>query len=396
MKSRSLTLGAALCLASATAMAQSGEPIKIGWVTELSGPWSFFGTACTQGMQFAEKQINAAGGVLGRKLQFEVLDNQTNPAQAAAASRKFDVQDKVLALSGTTSSDIALAMYGYAEQNKVPFFVPIAAFPQLTKPGTQWTFRIEPDAVGWGYAVVKFLADKKPGAKIAVMYQDFALMRAIAAGIKYQADKSKLQIVSEVLFPPGSNDATVQAAQVSAAKPDYVIVFAAGAFDNTVTLQLLDIGLKPQQIVHPYGATNSMFGWTSRSVGSIYGTFFDANLDNVTPVGKKFVDDFTKEVGRIPSYAENYCYVTPFLIKEAIEKAGSADREKFRDALRALKTKEPTSGIPVEFDKNGARKEYMYFMEIKSIDAPKKTYTAKQLYYIEWDPEVLPVYDLVK
>ena len=53
-------------------------------------------------------------------------------------------------------------------------------------------------------------------------------------------------------------------------------------------------------------------------------------------------------------------------------------------------------GIPVEFDKNGARKEYMYFMEIKSVDVPGKTYKAKQLYYIEWDPEVLPVYDLVK
>src|SRR5256885_10347079 len=105
-----------VCLAAAPVWAQSKEPIKIGWVTELSGPWSFFGTACTQGMKFSEKKINAMGGVLGRPLQFEVLDNQTNPAQAAAASRKFDVQDKVLALSGTTSSDIALAMYGYAEQ----------------------------------------------------------------------------------------------------------------------------------------------------------------------------------------------------------------------------------------------------------------------------------------
>src|SRR4051812_35064393 len=295
MKLGSLAIGAALCLASTGAMAQSREPIKIGWVTELSGPWSFFGTSCTQGMKFSEKKINAAGGVLGRPLVFDVLDNQTNPAQAAAASRKFDVQDKVLALSGTTSSDIALAMYGYAEQNKVPFFVPVAAFPQLTKPGTQYTFRIEPDAAGWGYALIKFVAEKKPGAKIALMYSDFALMRAITAGIKYQAEKSKVTIVQDVLFPPGSNDATVQATQVVAAKPDYVVTIGAGAFDNTITTQLLDLGLKPGQIIHPFGSTSQMAGWTKRSVGSIYGTFFDANLESVTAEGKQFVEEFTKE-----------------------------------------------------------------------------------------------------
>jgi branched-chain amino acid transport system substrate-binding protein/urea transport system substrate-binding protein len=363
-------------------------------VTELSGPWSFFGTACTQGMKFSEKKINASGGVLGRPLQFDVLDNQTNPAQAAAASRKFDVQDKVLALSGTTSSDIALAMYGYAEQNKVPFFVPVAAFPQLTKPGSQYTFRIEPDAVGWGYALIKFVESRKAGAKVALMYSDFALMRAISAGIKYQAKKSGITVTADVVFPPGSNDATVQATQVIASKPDYVVTIGAGAFDNTITAQLLDLGLKPGQIIHPFGSTSQMVGWTKRSVGSLYGTFFDANLDNVTAEGQQFVKDFTADVDRIPSYVENYCYVTPQIIKAAIEKAGAVDRDKFRDALRGLKMTESTSGVPIQFDKNGARKEYMYFMEI--TDVQPKSYKSKKLFYIEWDPEVLPVYDLVK
>jgi ABC-type branched-subunit amino acid transport system substrate-binding protein len=70
------------------------------------------------------------------------------------------------------------------------------------------------------------------------------------------------------------------------------------------------------------------------------------------------------------------------------------NREKFRDALSALTWKESTSGVPITFDKNGARKEYMYFMQITDVGA--KEYRAKQSFYIEWDPEVLPVYDLVK
>jgi len=73
----------------------------------------------------------------------------------------------------------------------------------------------------------------------------------------------------------------------------------------------------------------------------------------------------------------------------------ASTREKLRDALSKIKTRELTSGVPIEFDKNGARKEYMYFMQILSVDG-KRTYKSKQLYYNEWDAEVIPVYDLVK
>lgn len=373
--------------------AQAQDPVKIGFVTELTGPWAFFGTSCVAGLKLAEATLNPSGK---RRVEFVTIDNQTQPAQAVAAARNLDVQSKVLALSGPTSSDTALAMNGYAEQNKVPFLVPVAAFPQLTKPGTRYTFRIEPDAAGWGYAIAQFVAKTKPGAKVGLLYSDFALMRAISAGLKYQAAKSGLKIEPEIIFPQGSNDATVQAAQVLAAKPDFVVPIGAGAFDNTITNQLLDIGIRPEQIIHPYGITTQVKNWGKRSVGSYYGTFFDANLDELTAEGRKFVADFRAQNDRPPSYVENYCYVTAQIFRDVIDKHPDAadDREKFRDALSAFNGKESTSSIPISFDKNGARKEYIYYMQIKDVDA--KDYKAKQVYYTEWDPEVIPVYELVK
>lgn len=391
-QSRTLATGFALTFVlGTTAFAQ--EPVKIGFVTELTGPWSFFGTSCVAGLKLAELQINPAGK---RKIEFVTIDNQTRPDQALAASRNLDVQSKVIALSGPTSSDTALAMNGYAEQNKVPFVVPVAAFPQLTKPGTRYTFRIEPDAAGWGYAIAQFVAKQKPSAKVAVIYSDFALMRAIVAGLKYQASKAGLKIEPEILFPQGTSDATVQAAQVRAANPDYVVVIGAGGFDSTLTNQLLDIGIRTDQIIHPFGITTQVKNWGKRSVGSYYGTFFDANLDKLTAEGKQFVDQFRAQNDRPPSYIENYCFVTAHIIREVIDKNPGAadDREKFRDAMSALITKETTSGIPIAFDKNGARKEYMYFMQIQDVQA--KDYKSKQVFYIEWDPEVIPVYDLIK
>ena len=391
-QSRILATGVAFAFVlGTTALAQ--EPVKIGFVTELTGPWSFFGTSCVAGLKLAELQINPAGK---RKIEFITIDNQTRPDQALAASRNLDVQSKVIALSGPTSSDTALAMNGYAEQNKVPFVVPVAAFPQLTKPGTRYTFRIEPDAAGWGYAIAQFVAKQKPSAKVAVIYSDFALMRAIVAGLKYQASKAGLKIEPEILFPQGTSDATVQAAQVRATNPDYVVVIGAGGFDSTLTNQLLDIGIRTDQIIHPFGITTQVKNWGKRSVGSYYGTFFDANLDKLTAEGKQFVDQFRAQNDRPPSYIENYCFVTAHIIREVIDKNPGAgdDREKFRDAVSALKTKETTSGIPITFDKNGARKEYMYFMQIQDVQA--KDYKSKQVFYIEWDPEVIPVYDLIK
>jgi branched-chain amino acid transport system substrate-binding protein len=393
------TAAIAICLSAAALMlpapSRAQEAIKIGFVTELTGSWTFFGTSCVAGLDMAVKEINSAGGALGRPLQFVIQDNQTNPSAAVAAARNLDVNDKVVALSGPTSSDTGLAVYGYAEQQKLPYLVPVAAFPQLTKPGTRYTFRIEPDAAGWGYSIAKFIEQRKPGAKTAIMYSDTGVARAIAAGYKYQAPRSNLSITSDILFPQGSSDATVQAAQVKASNPDFVIVAGAGAFDNVLTNQLLDLGIKPGQIIHPYGMTTQVFGWGKRSVGSIYGTFFDLGLDSLTPEGKTFIERFDAANSRPPSYVENYCYNTPYIFKEALEAAGSVDREKLRNALSQLKTKELTSGIPITFDQNGARKEYMYFMEIVSVDG-KRTYKSKQLYYNEWDPEVIPVYDLVK
>lgn len=387
-----LALAAALAASLPAARAED-PPVKIGVITELTGPWSFFGTSCVAGLKLAEPVVNPPGK---RKIEFVIVDDQTNPAQAVAAARSLDVQDKVLAFTGSTSSDAALALYGYVEQNKIPFIVPVAAFPQLTKPGTRYTFRLEPNAAGWGYAIARFIEQKKPGAKIALVYSDFALMRAIAAGLKYQAPRSGLKIEPEIVFPQGSNDATVQAAQVLASKADYVVVVGAGGFDNTLTNQLLDLGIKPEQIIHPYGITTQVLGWGKRSAGSYYGTFFDANFDNLSEEGRKFVDDFTKTNNRPPSYVENFCYVTAQVIREALESdpAAATDRERFRAAVAAIKSRESTSGIPIAFDNNGARKEYIQFMQIK--DVGKNSYAASKAFYTEWDPEIIPVYELVK
>ena len=117
-------------------------------------------------------------------------------------------------------------------------------------------------------------------------------------------------------------------------------------------------------------------------------------LQSMDGSGREFIRKYTDQVGRIPSFIENFCYVTPYIIKAAIDKAGIADREKFRDALSAIKMDSPTDGTPIEFDQNGARKEYVYYMQLTEVG--DKSYRAKKAFYTEWAPDSLPVYELMK
>jgi branched-chain amino acid transport system substrate-binding protein len=387
-------LFATTSLAVGTASAEDG-PIKIGFVTELSGAWSYFGGQCEQGMKLAVSQINESGGVLNRPLEFLVADNRTSGADALAAVRRLDTQDNVVAILGPTNSDAALAIYGYAEENRIPF-LPSVAHPQLTKPGTKYSFRFYPaDSVGLGASIAKFVASEKPAARVAIMYSDFAGLRALFAGFKYEAEIQKLEIVSEIAFPPGSNDATVQAAQVVAANPDYVVVQGGGAFDNTITTKLLDFGVEAGKIVHPFGLTSAIFGWGERSIGSVYASAFDINQSDVTPEGKAFYELAREQVGREPSWNEVLCSVAVHIAKAAIEDAGSTDREKIRDSLSALKTVDPTTGIAIEFNENGARKEsYSVFMKLDAVD--QSSYKASPISRLSWESDEIPAHEIAQ
>jgi branched-chain amino acid transport system substrate-binding protein len=379
-----------LVAALATPAGAEDRPFRIGWNTELSGPFTFAGTACLDAARLAEGEVNAGG----KKIELVVRDNQTNPAQAAAVARALDTQDKVDLLSGPTNADVSLAAYGYAEQAGLPYLVPVASFPQLTKPGTKQTFRMEPDSVGWGYALVKFIKKMKPGATVGIMVNDLAINRAIVAGFEYQAPLDGLQIVDKVIFPQTAADAVVQVAQMKAKHPDFVLVSGAAlAFDATLTSQLLDLGFRPDQLIHPFGTAKVVLNWGARSAGSYFGTFFDKGLSTLTPEGKAFVDNFRAAKGYSPGFVENYCYNTVRFVGDLVA-AGAHDRDSIRAALRAANANELTTGVPITFDENGARIAYMYLMQIKSIG--KDDFSATQVDYLEWPADALPVYKLAQ
>ena len=118
MTLRTIKLAAAVVLLwSGTAAAQtsSSEPIKIGWIGHLTGVLSAYGQDMLRAAEMAVEDVNASGGVLGRKLQLVVRDDRGDPSQAATLVRELDTQERVLVVSGSMSADVSKALRGYAE-----------------------------------------------------------------------------------------------------------------------------------------------------------------------------------------------------------------------------------------------------------------------------------------
>jgi branched-chain amino acid transport system substrate-binding protein len=163
-------LAAAGVAFSGASLAQSGEPIKFGLVTALSGQSALAGESISRGMQVAIDEINAKGGLLGgRKVELVRRDDEANPAKGVIAARELIYREKVAVVFGGLDTPVSMAIVPLINQEKVPFMGPWAAGTAITKNGAEPNFAFRVSAVDeivdigmLAYAQKTFNA-KKPG-----------------------------------------------------------------------------------------------------------------------------------------------------------------------------------------------------------------------------------------
>src|SRR6267143_4447724 len=142
---RYFTTIAATALLSAGLVGQAGaQTIKIGVNEPLTGPFAASGTYVVNGAKIAADEINAAGGVLGKKIELIVEDNKSNPTEAAATAEKLIVKDKVPVMMGAWGSGLTLAVMPKLEEYKVPMLVETSSSGKITVAGNPYIFRISP------------------------------------------------------------------------------------------------------------------------------------------------------------------------------------------------------------------------------------------------------------
>jgi branched-chain amino acid transport system substrate-binding protein len=245
-----LVLVAALLLSSIPVGAQG--PIRIGASLSLTGTYAQPGRYQHEGYKLCEKDLNAKGGLLGRKVELVVYDDQSMPATGVRLYEKLITDDKVDAVMGPYSSAVSEAVANVTEKYKKVMVAPLAATTEIFKKGRRYAFMILSPAEVYLEGLVDIAA--KRGLKtIAIINEDTLFPKASAAGTADLAKKAGLDVVFREAYPKGNQDYSAMLTKIKAAKPD--VLAAATYFDDAVAIarQMKELDVNPKMFAVTVG-----------------------------------------------------------------------------------------------------------------------------------------------
>jgi branched-chain amino acid transport system substrate-binding protein len=337
-----------LCLTFAVlgcfaASGNASEPIKIGVVTPLTGTYTGIGQQVKWGLELAAKEINATGGILGRKVDLLYEDEEANPLVATQKAEKLFQVSNVDFLTGTVNSASTLAVGQLAERNNKLIATTVSFSDAITgEKCSPNVFRVNAKAGMQSAALAEWLAKEKPGAHVFYLGPDYEMGRSTVAAFKSAAEKKGAKSSGEVFAPLGNKDYSPFFGQIRAAHASILYTSVAG--NDTVRLftQLDEYGLRKNLTI--VGASGTV---TSQNIGAI-GKVADGYVTGVgyspeidSSENRKFVAAFRGMHKADPDLYGADSYGLLYFYKAAVEKAKSTDTEKVRTAMRGIKWMTP-------------------------------------------------------
>ena len=338
-------LGAAAAVATVIAAPVAAQDvIKIGVTQPLTGAFAASGNYVAQGAKIAEEQINASGGVLGRKIQLVIEDNKSNPTEAVATAEKLIGKDKVPVMMGAWSSTLTLAVMPKLMEYGVPMLVETSSSGKITTSGNPWIFRISPTSEMEARAfvpLVKALGIKK--ADFLSTNNDFGL--GAAKEFSEMLKGQGVQVGVMETMDPKATDFSAQLAKIKAAGGDTLFVTTAVEQITLILKQAKEQQLKARIITT--GGSNSPDQLIQQAGdaanGSMHLVFFTPWFPEAVKnpdLAKKFVSEWNARkynVGGLTEGFRGWDGVTT--IVEAIRAAGKADPAAIQKALWNVKVK---------------------------------------------------------
>jgi branched-chain amino acid transport system substrate-binding protein len=328
-------LAATAALFAAPALAQSGEPIKIGVIAEVQ---SIAGAATPGGAQIAADEINAKGGILGRKIEIVTYDNHSSSADSVRAFQRAANEDKVSAVIASYISEVVLALEPWAARLKIPLITPGAASNEITKAihndyeKNKYTFHGYLTSAAQAQLVCDaakdLLVNNLKFKSVAIMSEDAAWTKPLDVGYEACLPKAGLKVVEHVRFSPDTTDFTPIFNNIENKKPD-VIVAGISHVGVQPTVQW-----KNQQVPIP------MFGISAQALSPTFWNDTNGAAEGVpslavatpdvavTSKTKPFAAAFKAKFGTPPAYTGYTAYDDVYIIAEAIKRAGSTDPDK--------------------------------------------------------------------
>lgn len=319
-----------------------GDTIKIGSVQPISGDVSAYGTQSRDAIQMAVDEINAAGGILGKKVEVFIEDDENNPEKTVTAFKMLATQRKIVGLIGALTSKCSLAITEEAQQRKIIMISPSSTNDTVTDAG-DYIFKACYNDSFQGPVVAQYAIETLKAKTAAIMFDN---TNDYSVGLKnsFGDEFKKLGgTVVEESYAKGDKDFTAQLTKLKASNPDVLFI---SDYYNTVALmakQVKQLEIKATMI----GAD----GWDEIAnnagdevVGSIYSNHYAADADD--PEVQAFVAKYQEKYKIIPNALAALAYDSTYILCDAIAKAGTAtDPEKIKAAMMETNKKLVTGNI---------------------------------------------------
>jgi branched-chain amino acid transport system substrate-binding protein len=343
--------------------AEAQPPLRIGASLSQTGPYAAPGQNQLRGYRLCVKHTNEKGGVLGRKLELVVEDDQSQPAVAARIYEKLITQDRVDAILGPYASPVTEAVADVNEKYKMPMVATQGAATSTYRKGRKFVFMVPSAAEVYLEGVIDMAA--KRGLKtVALIAEDTLFARAVAQGTVELARKKGLDVVFEAAYPKGSTDFAAILARVRTANPD--VLAAATYFEDAVAIarQLKELDVNPRMFAVTVGGDLLKFYEVlGRNAEFVYGAaqwepeLVMLRAGGLIPIARQypgareFVEAYKKEFpGADFSYHSAGGYGGCQVLVEAIKRAGSLDGEKIRNAILRMDLNTVYGGFKVDPD----------------------------------------------
>ncbi|HKR64990.1 MAG TPA: ABC transporter substrate-binding protein [Thermoanaerobaculia bacterium] len=332
--------------------ADATSDIPVGVYGALTGDQAAFGNATVNGVRLAADEINASGGVLGRKIRLVVEDDQGRAEEAASVVTKLITGNGVTGLIGENSSNQSLAAAPIAQNAKIPMISPSSTNPAVTEKG-DYIFRVCFTDPYQGKALAAFVRTNLGADNAAILIDkknDYSVGLAEFFRKNFEAAGGK--IVAQQSYSGGDTEFRPQLTAIKNAKPK--VLFIPGFYTEVgqIAIQARDLGLNIPLV----GGD----GWDSATLleiggKSMEGSYFSDHyfVGDSRPLVQKFVTEYQKRHGKAPEANAALGYDALRIFTDAVRRAGSTDAKKVRDEIAATKEYQGVSGtISMGADRN--------------------------------------------
>jgi branched-chain amino acid transport system substrate-binding protein len=335
--------------------AQAAEPVKIGFIYIMSGPFAAYGQFAKQGAEMAVDEINTAGGILGRKVEAFFEDSTGKPDVAIRAIRKLVYQDKVDLLAGIDSSGVANSVVPSIPQMGTPLIITHAASPDVTGSlCNKYVFRIAlnlPQNVKAAALIAAQGTAKKwttVGPDYAFGHQSWEYFQKYLKALKPDA---VFLPNDQVAFPPtNTTDFSPYITKVMQSKPDGVLIslWAGNLIDFVRQGREMGFFKGDFQVLATLGAATEVLSALGDKMpeGIWVGTRYWF-LANPSPMNKHFVEGYKKRYNNYPSYNAHGAYAAVYAYKAAAEKAKTTAKDAVIKALEGLTLELPVGTVTI-------------------------------------------------